>query len=253
MKINTICYNRLRDDEFLGLHKNIVELTECIKGEEIRPSIEAYREAVTEYANLIEVESSASIVSRLDKERNAAYAARRNFAKSLRSLADKDVVATGERLRKIFAENADPFCLNQDQSTGVFTNIVNILKAIDDAKLAACGFKPWLENLEKKNNDCLAAVQTRNRELAARENGLTKVYRERCLDAFGIVATLAIGKATLESDEGCTQFIKAVNSHIDQKKVHLKLRKGKVAETPDFPETAAIGYPAETKDEENAA
>lgn len=230
MKINTICYNRLRDDEFLGLHKNIVELTECIKGEEIRPSIEAYREAVTEYANLIEVsvdESAASIVSRLDKERNAAYAACRNFAKSLRSLADKDVVATGERLRKIFAENADPFCLNQDQSTGVFTNIVNILKAIDDAKLAACGFKPWLENLEKKNNDCL--------------------------DAFGIVATLAIGKATLESDEGCTQFIKAVNSHIDQKKVHLKLRKGKVAETPDFPETAAIGYPAETKDEENAA
>lgn len=255
MKINTICYNRLRDDEFLGLHKNIVELTECIKGEEIRPSIEAYREAVTEYANLIEVsvdESTASIVSRLDKERNAAYAACRNFAKSLRSLADKDVVATGERLRKIFAENADPFCLNQDQSTGVFTNIVNILKAIDDAKLAACGFKPWLENLEKKNNDCLAAVQTRNRELAARENGLTKVYRG-CLDAFGIVATLAIGKATLESDEGCTQFIKAVNSHIDQKKVHLKLRKGKVAETPDFPETAAIGYPAETKDEENAA
>lgn len=156
MKINTICYNRLRNDEFLGLHKNVVELTESIKGEEIRPSIEAYRKAVTEYANLIEVsvdESAASIVSRLDKERNAAYAACRNFAKSLRSLADKDVVATGERLRKIFAENADPFYLNQDQSTGVFTNIVNSLKAIDDAKLDACGFKPWLENLEKKNND----------------------------------------------------------------------------------------------------
>lgn len=111
MKINTICYNRLRNDEFLGLHKNIVELTESIKGEEIRPSIEAYRKAVTEYANLIEVsvdESAASIVSRLDKERNAAYAACRNFAKSLKSLADKDVVATGEKLRKIFAENADP-------------------------------------------------------------------------------------------------------------------------------------------------
>ena len=154
MKINTICYSRLRNDEFLGLHQNIVELTASITGEEIRPSIEAYRKAVTEYANLIEVsvdESAASIVSRLDKERNAAYAACRNFAKSLKSLADKDVVATGERLRKIFAENADPFYLNQDQSTGVFTNIVNTLKAIDDAKLDACGFKPWLENLEKKN------------------------------------------------------------------------------------------------------
>lgn len=258
MKINTICYNRLRNDEFLGLHQNIVELTASITGEEIRPSIEAYRKAVTEYANLIEVsvdESAASIVSRLDKERNAAYAASRNFAKSLKSLADKDVVATGERLRKIFIENADPFYLNQDQSTGVITNIVNSLKAIGDAKLEACGFKPWLENLEKKNNDYLAAVQTRNKELAAKENGLTKVYRERCLDAFGIVATLAIGKATLESDEGCTQFIKAVNSHIELKKAHLKLRKGKgkITVTPETPETAVIEIPTETKDEENAA
>lgn len=40
MKINTICYNRLRNDEFLGLHQNIVELTASITGEEIRPSIE---------------------------------------------------------------------------------------------------------------------------------------------------------------------------------------------------------------------
>lgn len=200
-------------------------------------------------------ESAASIVSRLDKEGNAAYAASRNFAKSLKSLADKDVVATGERLRKIFIENADPFYLNQDQSTGVITNIVNSLKAIGDAKLEVCGFKPWLENLEKKNNDYLAAVQTRNKELAAKENGLTKVYRERCLDAFGIVATLAIGKATLESDEGCTQFIKAVNSHIELKKAHLKLRKGKgkITVTPETPETAVIEIPTETKDEENAA
>ena len=48
MKINTICYNRLRNDEFLGLHQNIVELTASITGEEIRPSIEAYRKALTE-------------------------------------------------------------------------------------------------------------------------------------------------------------------------------------------------------------
>ena len=75
MKINTICYNRLRNDEFLGLHQNIVEQTASITGEEIRPSIEAYRKAVTEYANLIEVsvdESSASIVSSPDKERKAS-------------------------------------------------------------------------------------------------------------------------------------------------------------------------------------
>ncbi|SMP58177.1 hypothetical protein, partial [Fibrobacter sp. UWB10] len=62
-------------------------------------------------------------------------------------------------------------------------------------------------------------------------------------------------KATLDKDEGCIQFINAVNSHIDQKKVHLKLRKGKgkVTETPESPETAVIELPTETKDEENAA
>ena len=258
MKINTICYNRLRNDEFLGLHQNIVELTANITGEEIRPSIDAYRKAVTEYANLIEVdvdETAASVVRRLDKERNVAYAACRNFAKSLKSLADQDVVATGEKLRKIFAENDDPVYFNQDQSTGIFTNIVSSLKAIGDAKLDACGFSPWLENLERKNNDYLAAVQTRNKVLAAREIGANKVYRERCLDALNLVAVLAIGKATVENDEGCTQFVKAVNSHIEQKKVHLKLRKGrgKIAETPETSETPVIEIPTETKDEENAA
>ena len=258
MKINTICYNRLRNYEFLGLHENIVELTASITNEEIRPSIDAYRKIVTEYANLIEVdvgETAASIAARLNKERNAAYAACRNFAKSLKSLADQDAVATGELLCKIFAENATPVYLNQDQSTGIFTNVINSLKAIDDVKLDACGFKPWLENLEKKNDDYLAAVQARNKELAAKKTGVTKVYRERCLDAFGLVATLAIGKATLENDEGCTQFIKAVNSLIDQKKVHLKLRKGKgkITETPETPETAVIDLPTETKDEEDAA
>lgn len=51
------------------------------------------------------------------------------------------------------------------------------------------------------------------------------------------------------------QFIKAVNSHIEQKKAHLKLRKGKgkITVTSETPETAVIEIPTETKDEENAA
>ena len=144
MKIHALNYRTLRNEEFLGLHKYFVEQTASITSEEIRKSIEAYRTSVSEYANLIEVsveESVGSIVSSLDKERNAAYASCRNFAKSLKSLADSGVVATGERLRKIFAENADPTRLNQDQSTGTFTNIINTLKEIGDDKLSACGFK----------------------------------------------------------------------------------------------------------------
>jgi len=46
-----------------------------------------------------------------------------------------------------------------------------------------------------------------------------------------------------------------VNSHIDHKKAHLKLRKGrgKITVIPETPETAVIEIPTETKDEENAA
>ena len=49
------------------------------------------------------------------------------------------------------------------------------------------------------------------------------------------------------------QFINAVNSHIDQKKVHLKLRKGKGKNTTESPETTVVEFPTETKEEENAA
>ena len=244
MKIHALNYRTLRNEEFLGLHKYFVEQTASITSEEIRKSIEAYRTSVTEYANLIEVsvdESAARAVSRLDSERNAAYSSCRNFAKSLKSLADSGVVATGERLRKIFAENADP------------TRLINTLKEIGDDKLSACGFKPWLENLESKHNEYLTAVQNRNKEIASKVADANKVYRERCLDGFGIVTTLAIGKATLDKDEGCIQFINAVNSHIDQKKVHLKLRKGKGKNTTESPETTVVDFPTETKEEENAA
>ncbi|PWJ58092.1 MULTISPECIES: hypothetical protein [unclassified Fibrobacter] len=46
-----------------------------------------------------------------------------------------------------------------------------------------------------------------------------------------------------------------MNSHIDQKKLHLKIRKGKgkITEMPESPETAVIELPTGTKDEENAA
>ena len=95
MKIHALNYRTLRNEEFLGLHKYFVEQTASITSEEIRKSIEAYRTSVTEYANLIEVsvdESAARAVSRLDSERNAAYSSCRNFAKSLKSLADSGVV-----------------------------------------------------------------------------------------------------------------------------------------------------------------
>ena len=51
----------------------------------------------------------------------------------------------------------------------------------------------------------------------------------------------------------CIQFINAVNSHIDQKKVHLKLRKGKGKNTTESPETTVVDFPTEAKEEENAA
>ena len=53
--------------------------------------------------------------------------------------------------------------------------------------------------------------------------------------------------------KGCIQFINAVNSRIDQKKEHLKLRKGKGKNTTESPETTVEDFPTETKEEENAA
>ena len=59
--------------------------------------------------------------------------------------------------------------------------------------------------------------------------------------------------APVYSFKGCIQFINAVNSRFDQKKVHLKLRKGKGKNTTESPETTVEDFPTETKEEENAA
>ena len=258
MKINTLYYKELRNEEFLGLHKNFVELTASITAEEILPSIETYRTSVTEFANLIEVsidESAASIAARLDKERNIAYTACKNFVKSIKLLPDSEMQAIGTALWKLITENADPLKLNQDQSTGVYENLIAGIKNIGNDSLTKCGFKPYLENLERKQAEYLNAVQTRNKALATKETGVNKVYREKCMEAFNLVATLAIVKATVNKDEACTQFIKAINNHIDQKKVQLKIRKGKgkTTATPESPEAAVTKLHTETKEEENAA
>ena len=258
MKINTLYYKELRNEEFLGIHKNFVELTANITAEEILPSIEVYRTSVTEFANLIEVsvdESAACIASRLDKERNIAYTACKNFVKSIKLLPDSEMQTIGSALWKLITENADPLKLNQDQSTGIYENLIAGFKNFGDASLTKCGFKPYLENLERKQAEYLTAVQTRNKELAAKETGVNKVYREKCLEAFNLVAALAIVRATVNKDDACTQFIKAVNNHIDQKKVQLKIRKGKgkTTATPETPEAAVAKLHTETKEEENAA
>ena len=255
MKINTISNKKLRNEEFLGLHKNFVELTANITAEEILSPIEAYRTAVTEFANSIEVsidESAACIVSRLDKERNIAYTACKNFVKSIKLLPDSEMQAIGSALWKLITENADPLKLNQDQSTGIYENLIAGFKNTGNDTLSKCGFKPYLENLERKQAEYLNAVQTRNKELASKETGVNKIYRKKCMEAFNLVAALAIVKATVNKDQACTQFIKAINHHIDQKKVQLKIRKGKGKATVT-PETAVAKLHTETKEEENAA
>ena len=258
MKINTLYYKELRNEEFLGIHKNFVELTASITAEEILSPIETYRTAVTEFANSIEVsvdESAASIAARLDKERNIAYVACKNFVKSIKPLPDSEMQAIGAALWKLLTENADPLKLNQDQSTGIYENLIAGFKNFGDASLTKCGFKLYLENLERKQAEYLNAVQTRNKALATKETGVNKVYREKCMEAFNLVAALAIAKATVNKDEACTQFIKAVNNHIDQKKVQLKIRKGKskTTATPETSETAVTKLHSETRKEGNAA
>ena len=70
---------------------------------------------------------------------------------------------------------------------------------------------------------------------------------------FTPLAEFAKENIRYHKDEGCIQFINAVNSHIDQKKVHLKLRKGKGKNTTESPETTVVDFPTEAKEEENAA
>lgn len=227
LEMKTLCYTKLRNDEFLGLHKKFVEKSKLLTVKEFTPFIEEYGKSVDDYREYVRVtlqESVDSVLHGLDVERKRAYSSCRSFVKTLSVHPDENLRETGLKLRRIFEENSNPTRLNLVQSTGVFDKLLeSISREFDETVLVGCGFGPWLDNLKVKVFNYLEY----DRERGQKETILThqnQVLRKKCQDGLTKIVNLCVGRELLEGDECCVSFINGVNVDIEKKKVQLKIR-----------------------------
>lgn len=226
--LNPLAYSRLRNDEFLGLHKLFIEKTDCLSVVSLKPFIERYANSIEDYRRFVEVnleQTLAKNVQSLIEDRNRVYCACVNFVKSLKGHPDAGCRETGELLLQIFREYPNPIHFNQAQATGVYDKLLASLRAVDKSRVDRCGFSLWLDNLESMENAYLEATRKRGCEdsaLATRKNYL---LRKNCLDCFKDLVNLCVSGELMTGNAEFVEFMDSLNREIENKKVQLKIRK----------------------------
>ncbi|MCQ2109158.1 MAG: DUF6261 family protein [Fibrobacter sp.] len=225
-QITAIKFTNFRNGEFRALHTEGVDFAKAITDKDVKQVVAAYEKSVQDLSEFMEasiLETTASLVKKLDADRNEIYKSCRRVAQASMNFPDAEAAATGAQIWKVFSENPSPINMNQAQSTDVLLNIVNGLKNIGDEKLTACGFKVWLDKLEEVNNQFIATDETRISERAQKELEQGKKLRAACYDAYYAVVNAASYKA-FEGSESCKAFLEAMTTAIHEKCQQVKAR-----------------------------
>lgn len=229
LKVKKINYQTLRRDEFLGLHQQFVEHTKKITNEEILPLVESYCKSVENYSSCVEVsyqQSFDSKVSELDKERKTIYRSCRHFVRGLCFSLDEESSEMGNVLWQILTNFPNPTRLNQVQSSGVYTKLIETFKSLDRSRLDKCGFTPWIEKLELKQDEFYKMGVVRDEQNSQKVLNKTGICRNECLECWQNLLNSCVGCFLIRGDEECKRFVESINSTIENKKTQKKISEG---------------------------
>lgn len=225
---NKIQFRKLNNKEFFGMHTLIVEQTNHITDEEVRPFVEMYRESVKKYGNLIQSEFQNPMkkeVSRLDKERNDLFSSCRMLVYGLQNFPDESVRESTKTLLEFFKNNENPRRLNQAKSSGVIGLLIGRMKEIDMDVLTKCNLDKMLLQLENTEHEFVRCISERSKIETSR---IRKDYlgdRLECLENYKLLMDLCVVKGNNFHDESCIKFVKTVNKFIEEVKTKMKVRQ----------------------------
>ena len=192
-------------------------------------AFETFDDALKDSATL----SSAAVATEADNLRDAAWRGANAYIKAMMAHpAEATRLAAGE-LRSLFGKYGDPTSLPQTEESGVLHNLIQDLNAVDNNKLTAAAFAPWLTSLETCQANFLTSVQARTEEEASRTTGVVKQSRLAADEAYRSLVEMVNALCMVNGDAPYATFIDHVNALIDRQKTVLKSRSTKSAKKKD--------------------
>jgi len=256
LSINSYC---MQNSEFLGLMQKFLVFAESLSGDELRPSVAAFRFKVDVLKNHIGErfsETEAHAAKRLHEERLAAYSALRHSVKGLVMAPDASLKAAGARYWNIIEKTDDPRRANQDAVTHLFRGIIDAFHAFDESELIHYGVQVYVNLMERLQTEYIEAAKARGEVAKPRIDNATRMYRKGCFEAFNVLRFYAYARAVSHGDEECMAFVEECNGEMELRKRQLKARKTLAKkEAEGVAENAAVEGAAEgaAADVSNAA
>lgn len=228
IKLDTINYYKLQNDEFVGLQAEYVAFMEGIKEEEsLALSLAAYKASMAKLTDHLKAdygETSSHAASRLNSERISAYVALHDSVKLLCKMSDADKVKIGTEYMAIFDAYGSPHSLKQTGVTRVIDAVIADFRARDKEELANTGVESWLSALEAKEAAFKNAAENRGEAKDTRVDAATLLYRAECLTNFNILMGQVRALAVHKNDPACIKLMNQINGEIALYKARMNAR-----------------------------
>lgn len=260
-KINTLNVKQLRTEEDFGFLQQVNAETAYLPAEEEgRPEIESIEDnapaarssvgatpALTATANSFKAAletfddalkdsaglSSAAAATEADNLRDAAWRGANAYAKVMTAHPAEAISLIAVEVKRLFDKYGDPTSLSQTEESGVLHNLIQDLKALDSSKLTATAFSPWLADMETREENYLAAAQSRTEEEASRTTGIVKQSRQVADEAYRSLVEMVNALCLINGEAPYATFVDHVNALVDRQKAILKSRSTKSAKKKD--------------------
>ena len=239
-KIKTVDFARYRVGESFEFNRIAAEAFAKCGNVMFTPIRVKHQEKLTDFDVSLKKQTftlESEQISGLDYVRdNSLTAIGSSISHSLRCGVSSRVEAA-RRLDSIFSRYGNIKDLPYMQESGMVINLLQDLSTTQSvADLATIGATLWVADLQRTNDEFVAAFNARNVEEAAIETGATKRTRLETEEAFKDAAQCLNTLAMLDGFELYAEIINSLNNLIDRQKAIIKTRTGKGKTSPDVSE-----------------
>lgn len=219
--INSINFNKLVNNDFIGFHNDVMVAVETITLEDVKAQLDTYKASIrkfADYATSISELNARRATSLQDDNRTIAFSEFRQLVKAMMSLPGTKGAMATEMWG--FLKNSTPYTA-QGRLTGIIDSALdNIRTVIAKEQYAQVFAGSDLETCFNAVQETQSAFDVANliriEERKLREQATNKELRDSCIDGFRNVMNAVQYNAITKGDESCKDVVDKVNILIDK-------------------------------------